>query len=155
MKTFNLKTLVIVALLAASISSCTTINKSMREPNNRVQFTKSDFTLSDQLSAEASSTKILGIDFARLFTQKTGTIEGSGGASGLISLASLPVVGGFVSGDKTVNYSLYEMMNANPGYDVVFYPTYEIKVVKPIIGLGFILKITNVKSTARLGKLNK
>jgi hypothetical protein len=74
---------------------------------------------------------------------------------GLISLASLPVVGGFVSGDKTVNYSLYEMMNANPGYDVVFYPTYEIKVVKPIIGLGFILKITHVKSTARLGKLNK
>jgi hypothetical protein len=155
MKTFNLKTLAIVALLAASISSCTTINKSMREPNNRVQFTKSDFTLSDQLTAEANTTKILGIDFARLFTKKTGTIEGSGAAAGLISLASLPVVGGFVSGDKTVNYSLYEMMNANPGYDVVFYPTYEIKVVKPIIGLGFILKITHVKSTARLGKLNK
>jgi len=155
MKTFNLKTLAIVALLAASISSCTTINKSMREPNNRVQFTKSDFTLSEQLTAEANTTKILGIDFARLFTKKTGTIEGTGGAASLISLASLPVVGGFVSGDKTVNYSLYEMMNANPGYDVVFYPTYEIKVVKPIIGLGFILKITHVKSTARLGKLNK
>ncbi len=155
MKKFNLKALALVALLAASITSCTTINKSMREPNNRVQFSKSDFTLSDQLTAEANTTKILGIDFARLFTKKTGTIESSGTVSSLISLASLPVVGGFVSGDKTVNYSLYEMMNANPGYDVVFYPTYEIKVVKPILGMGFLLKMTHVKSTARLGKLNK
>ncbi len=151
----NFKSLAFVALLAAGISSCTTINKSMREPNNRVQFSKSDFTLSDQLSAEANTTKIFGIDFARLFTKKTGTIEAGGSVSSLINLASLPVVGGFVSGDKTVNYSLYEMMNANPGYDVVFYPTYEIKVVKPIIGIGFILKTTHVKSTARLGKLNK
>ncbi len=155
MKKFNLKALALVALLAASISSCTTINKSMREPNNRVQFSKSDFTLSDQLTAEANTTKILGIDFARLFTKKTGTIESSSPMSSFISLASLPVVGGFVSGDKTVNYSLYEMMNANPGYDVVFYPTYEIKVVKPILGMGFLLKMTHVKSTARLGKLNK
>lgn len=154
MKKINLKALALVAILAATITSCTTINKSMREPNNRVQFSKSDFTLSDQLTAEANTTKILGIDFARLFTKKTGTIEG-GGASSIISLASLPVVGGFVSGDKTVNYSLYEMMNANPGYDVVFYPTYEIKVVKPILGMGFLLKMTHVKSTARLGKLNK
>ena len=151
----NFKSLAFVALLAAGISSCTTINKSMREPNNRVQFSKSDFTLSDQLSAEANTTKIFGIDFARLFTKKTGTSEAGGSVSSLINLASLPVVGGFVSGDKTVNYSLYEMMNANPGYDVVFYPTYEIKVVKPIIGIGFILKTTHVKSTARLGKLNK
>jgi len=155
MKKMNFKSLAFVALLAAGISSCTTINKSMREPNNRVQFSKSDFTLSDQLSAEANTTKIFGIDFARLFTKKTGTIEAGGSVSSLINLASLPVVGGFVSGDKTVNYSLYEMMNANPGYDVVFYPTYEIKVVKPIIGIGFILKTTHVKSTARLGKLNK
>lgn len=155
MKKMNFKALAFVALLATLISSCTTINKSMREPNNRVQFSKSDFTLSDQLTAEANTTRVFGIDFARLFTKKTGTIEAGGSVSSLINLASLPVVGGFVSGDKTVNYSLYEMMNANPGYDVVFYPTYEIKVVKPIIGIGFILKTTHVKSTARLGKLNK
>jgi hypothetical protein len=154
MKTFNLKTLALVALLAASISSCTTINKSMREPNNRVQFSKSDFTLSDQVTGEATTTRILGIDFARLFTKKSAAIESARSLSSLINLASIPVVGGFVSGDKTVNYSLYEMMNANPGYDVVFYPTYEIKVVRPI-GIGFIYSKTTVKSTARLGKLNK
>jgi hypothetical protein len=69
-------------------------------------------------------------------------------------LASLPVVGN-VLGDKTSNYALYELMNNNPGYDVIFYPQYEVKVVKPIIGIGFLTKITTVKTTARLGKLNK
>lgn len=44
-------------------------------------------------------------------------------------------------------------MNANPGYDVVVYPQYETKIERPI-GLG-IFKITTVKVTARLGKLNK
>jgi hypothetical protein len=154
MKKFNFKALALIALLAASISSCTTINKSMREPNNRVQFTKSDFTLSDQVTGEATTTRILGIDFARLFMKKTGVVESSGSVASLINLASIPVVGGFISGDKTVNYSLYEMMNANPGYDVVFYPTYEIKIVRPI-GIGFLYSKTIVKSTARLGKLNK
>lgn len=154
MKKLNLKSLALVALLAATISSCTTINKSMREPNNRVQFTKSDFTLSEQVVGEATTTRILGIDFARLFMKKTGTVESPGSMASLINLASIPVVGGFISGEKTVNYALYEMMNANPGYDVVFYPTYEIKVVRPI-GIGFLYSKTHVKSTARLGKLNK
>lgn len=132
-------------------SSCTTINRTMREPNVRVDLTKSDFTLSEQVSAEAQSVKIIGIDFARLFTQKTGNVV-SGSVA--ITLASLPVVGNVLS-DKTSNYALYELMNNNPGYDVVFYPQYEVKVVKPIIGIGFLTKITTVKTTARLGKLNK
>ena len=63
-------------------------------------------------------------------------------------------IGTFI-GNKTANYSLYELMNGNPGYDVVFYPQYETKVFKPVLGIGFITKITKVKTTARLGKLNK
>ena len=139
-----------VAVIAA-FSSCSTLNHSMREPNTRVELNKSDFSLSDQVSAEAKSLKIIGIDFERLFTKKTGTVEG-GAAS--ISLASIPVVGNFVS-DKTANYSLYELMVNNTGYDVVFYPQYETKVVKPILGIGFLTTVTTVKTTARLGKLNK
>ena len=136
----------------AALSSCTTINHTMREPNTRVDLTKNDFTLSDQVSAEASTTTILGIDFARLFTKKMGTVEGGGAA--VLSLASIPVIGGFVA-DKTSSYALYELMSANPGYDVVFYPRYETKVVKPVLGIGFITRITTVKTTARLAKLNK
>ena len=45
-------------------------------------------------------------------------------------------------------------MSQNKGYDVVFYPQYETKVQKPALGIGFITKITTVKTTARLGKLN-
>jgi hypothetical protein len=152
MKNSKLKSFLIIGITIATLSSCTTLNHSMREPNARVELKKSDFTLSDQVTAEATSTKIIGIDWARLFTKKTGVIEG-GGAENL-TLVSIPVIGNFVS-EKTANYSLYELMNSNPGYDVVFYPQYETKVFKPVLGIGFLIKITTVKTTARLGKLTK
>lgn len=147
--------LIIVTFVAAVaiFSSCTTYNHSMREPNVRVELGKSDFTLSEQVSAEATSTKIICIDWARLFTKKTGKVEG-GAFSSSISAAVIPVVG-YVLSDKTANYALYELMSGNPGYDVVFYPQYETKVFKPVLGIGFFATITTVKTTARLGKLNK
>jgi hypothetical protein len=140
-----------IILASVLFSSCTSINKTMREPNVRVDFTKNDFTLSEQVNAEGRTTKIFNIDFARLFTKRTGNV---GGGSSRISFASLPVIGNLMF-DKTSNYALYELMDKNPGYDVIFYPQYEVKVVKPILGLGFIAKRTTVKTTARLGKLNK
>ena len=124
----------------------------MREPNVIVELSKTDFTLSNQVSAEAVTVKVLGIDWARLFTKRTGNIEG--GNSALINFASIPVIGNVVS-DKTANYALYELMKNNPNYDVVFYPQYETKVSKPALGVGFITKITTIKTTARLGKLNE
>lgn len=152
MKNKIMRILAFVVLMGA-ISSCTTLNHSMREPNTIVNLNKSDFSLSSQVTAEASSTKILGIDLARLLklTKNTGFVEG---ASAAISLSSIPVIGNFIA-DKTANYALYNLMNANPGYDVVFYPQYETKVLKPFLGIGFIAKITTVKTTARLGKLNQ
>lgn len=145
-----LKMLMVVAVIVA-FSSCTTLNHSMREPNTRVNLNKNDFSLSDQVSAEANSVKIVGIDWGRLTSKKTGVVEGG---SISLSLASIPVIGTILN-DKTSNYSLYELMNNNPGYDVVFYPQYETKVSKPILGIGFFKKTTTVKTTARLGKLNK
>lgn len=133
------------------LASCTTLNQSIREPNTRVELTKNDFTLSEQVSSTATSTKIIGIDFARIFTKKTGEIDGE---LTWVSLASIPVIGDLTY-DRTANYSLYELMKANPGYDVVFYPQYETKIVRPFLGIGLITKKTTVKTTARLGKLNK
>ena len=133
----------------ATFASCTTLNHSMREPNTRVNLTKSDFTLSEQVSAEDKTVKILGIDFERLFKKETGVVDN--GASS-ISLANMPVIGNVLY-DKTSNYALYNLMFTNPGYDVIFYPQYETKISKPVLGLGFIVKITKVKTTARLGKL--
>lgn len=140
--------------IAASFSSCTAVNKSLREPGSYVQFEKKDFSLSEQVTGEAKSTRIFNIDFERLFTKKTGTVLGGSAA---LSIASIPVVGpilGGYLGDPTASYALYEMMAANPGYDVVFYPQFETKVERPI-GLGFIYKKITVKTQARLGKLNK
>ncbi len=148
------KTMIKMAMLVvvlATFASCTTLNHSMREPNTRVNFTKSDFTLSEQVSAEDKTVKILGIDFERLFKKETGVVDN--GASS-ISLANMPVVG-TVLYDKTSNYALYNLMFTNPGYDVIFYPQYETKISKPVLGLGFIVKITKVKTTARLGKLKE
>jgi hypothetical protein len=152
MKKSILKSFLIMGIAIVTLSACTALNHSMGEPNVRVNLNKADFTLSEQMSGEASSTKILGIDFARLFTKNTGHIEGGAPAS-LISLANLPVIGTVLT-DKTANYALYELMTKAGGYDVIFYPQYETKVVRPI-GIGFIYKVTTVKVTARLGKLNK
>ena len=140
-----------LVVVLATFASCTTLNHSMREPNTRVNLTKSDFTLSEQVSAEDKTVKILGIDFERLFKKETGVVDN--GASS-ISLANMPVIG-TVLYDKTSNYALYNLMFTNPGYDVIFYPQYETKISKPVLGLGFIVKITKVKTTARLGKLKE
>ncbi len=144
-------------LLIATVSllaSCTTIKSSMKEPNTNIEFKREDFILSDQKTGEAKSVKIIGIDWARLFTTKEGIVEGGTSFSSMISLAALPVVGNYMA-DRTSNYALYEMMSTNPGYDVIFYPQYGTKVVKPFLGIGFITKITTVKATARLGKFSK
>ena len=148
MKNIFSKLGIFVAIVAA-LSSCTSINNTMREPNTRVDFTKNDFTLSNQVSAEATSTKILGIDWGRLFMKKTGHVAG-GMPSGFIDIANIPVIGTVLT-DKTANYALYELMTSNAGYDVVFYPQYQTTIVRPI-GLGFIYKKTTVKATARLAK---
>lgn len=140
-----------LVVVLATFASCTTLNHSMREPNTRVNLTKSDFTLSEQVSAEDKTVKILGIDFERLFKKETGVVDN--GASS-INLANMPVIGNVLY-DKTSNYALYNLMFTNPGYDVIFYPQYETKISKPVLGLGFIVKITKVKTTARLGKLKE
>ncbi|MBL7909840.1 MAG: hypothetical protein JNJ41_02145 [Bacteroidia bacterium] len=148
------KILSIVAIAAGIfLTSCTNINRSMREPNTRLNLEKKDFTLSDQVTGEATSTKILGIDFKRLFLKESGSHINDNSSLALPSLASIPVIGGFVV-DGTAGYALYDMMQKTPGYDVVLYPQYETTVKRPI-GIGFIYKVTTVKATARLGKLNK
>jgi hypothetical protein len=142
-----------IAVLFAitTISSCTTINRTMREPNTRVDMVVNDFDLSPQIAAEASCTRIFGIDFERLFTKKTGR---SDGAASLFTAANVPVIGNLLQGyvlDQTTNYAMYNLMKANPGYDVIFFPQVEKKVIRPLVVP--IITITNVDVTARLGKL--
>tara|TARA_B100000787_G_scaffold168098_1_gene156190 strand:- start:676 stop:1125 length:450 start_codon:yes stop_codon:yes gene_type:complete len=144
------KVLMLMALVA-TLTSCTSLNSVVREPNTKVLLSKSDFTLSKQVSAEAKTVKIVGIDWSRIFIIKTGEVNRDG-LSGNVSAASIPVIGSFI-GDKTESYALHELMISNPGYDVVFYPQFETKKFAP--GLGLFYNVTTVKATARLGKLTE
>ncbi|WKK77846.2 hypothetical protein QYS49_12645 [Marivirga salinae] len=123
----------------------------MKEPNVLVKLEKDDFELSDQVSASAKTIRFLGIDFQRIFMKRTGSINNTSNVLN-INYASIPVIGKVLT-DKASSYALYELMYQNEGYDVIFYPQYEIKTTKPFLGLGFILNITEVKTKARLGKL--
>jgi hypothetical protein len=133
-------------ILLVAASSCNTVSKTISEPNTRVNLTSSDFTLSEQVNGTAQTVKVFGIDWRRISKNEAANI------SGQMSLAAVPVIGTFVS-DKTTNYALYNMLLENPGYDVVFYPTYTTRVRKPVLGIGFIYKKTTVYATGRLGKL--
>jgi len=114
----------------------------MKTPNNYVQFTKTDFEYSAQVSGEATEVKILGIDWARIFDKKYGEIGGVG-------YIDIPIIGSVI-GERINTYALYHMIKDNPGYDVVFYPQFESQVEKKIL-----MKTTKVKVTARLGKLKQ
>ena len=143
--------MVVVLSVLLLTTSCASLNQTMREPTSRVEFTKNDFSMSNQVSADVTVVTVLGIDWMRLFSKKMGSVDAGSSA---IKAASIPIIGNFVS-DKTKNYALYNLMEQNKGYDVIFYPQYETKVQKPFLGLGFITKITTVKTTARLGKIKE
>jgi hypothetical protein len=142
--------LVMIALIASGTSGCITNQKGMREPNSKVDFVKSDFRFSEQLTGQGKDTKILGIDFFRIgHSSDMGYVKGE---EGRITLGIIPVIGNYLS-DESSYYALYDLMSKNPGYDVIFYPQYEKHIVKPFLGIGFIYKKTTVKATARLAKL--
>ncbi len=142
-----------MGVVIITASSCTSVSRSMREPNTRLELTKNDFNLSDQVSATASSTKILCIDFARLFNKRVGSINQDRSYNS-VSASSIPIIGSIVE-DRTASYAIYELMLKNPNYDVVLYPQFETKISRPFLGIGFIFKKTTVKTTSRLGQLKK
>ena len=140
-----IKLFLLVAVICMGFASCHSYQYTMREPNNRVNLTASDFTLSGQVMGEATMVKVLGIDWARLFgDQKTGLVDRP--------YQQIPVFGEMYTWMKGGNYALYDMMKKNPGYDVVFYPQFYVEKHAPILGTDLYSK-TTIKATARLGKL--
>lgn len=160
MKKFCLPIILLVVLL----SSCSISNHSMKTPNYHIEFYKSDFDYSPQVSAQATTVRILGIDWKRLFNWQSGQLSSDRfeNRPQTVSISSnflvnefagafstiVPVLGDYGKGN-TSHYALYQLMKENPGYDVVIYPQYETKkFIFPI----FYSKKT-VKVTARLGKI--
>lgn len=124
----------LLALAALTLTSCGSAYRTMREPNVRFELNSNDYILSDQVTGEATVTRIFGIDWARLFGSKTADVTAS-------------LMGGLVATDAS--YAIYDLLQKNPGYDFVMYP----QVEKQSKGFLHIVETTKVKVTARLGKL--
>lgn len=146
----KIKQTLLVLASAILLSGCSLTHQTMREPNARVEFQKADFEFSQQLTGTATTTRILGIDWARLFNKEKTTVAKDGSVA-MIDLATIPVIGTFIF-DPTYNYALYDMISKNAGYDVVFYPSF-VKNEKRPIGIGFLYKITTVEAKAKLAKI--
>ena len=137
-----MKNILLLITIALFVSSCTTVNKSIKQPWSAVDIKMNDFNLSEQKNSEATSVTILGIDFERLFVQKMGS-DGS-------LATSLPIVGQYLA-DPTTSYAMYNLLSENEGSDFIFYPRIEKKTICPVIGICLINKITTVKVQSRMG----
>ena len=141
----KLALLLVCGITVLFMSSCHTYRHSMREPNAYVEYHADDFILSEQVSGEAAVVRVIGIDWQHLFgTTKSANTPAFG--------TVIPVVG--VKLEDGANYALYNMMQKNPGYDVVIYPQVEAYRYAPVLGTDLYSK-TTYKVTARLGKLKK
>ena len=127
------------------MASCNTYHHSMKGPNAYLELKASDFDLSGTVTGEATVTKIIGIDWQRLFgKEEIGETPSMG--------TTIPFIGAVIP--SGANYALYDLMKKNPGYDVVVYPQVESYRHAPILGTDIFSK-TTYKVTARLGKLKK
>ena len=57
--------------------------------------------------------------------------------------------------DQSEQIATHNLITKNSDADVVLYPRYKVTTSKPILGLGFIYKKTQVTVTARMGQLNQ
>ena len=143
MKKFRL--LLICGIAMMFMASCNTYTHSMKTPNAYVEYHAEDFDLSAPVTGEATVVRVLGIDWQRLFgTEEIGVTPSIGTVVPYIGL-TIP---------SGANYALYNLMQKNPGYDVVIYPQVESYRHAPILGTDLYSK-TTYKVTARLGKLKK
>ena len=162
-----MKKLFLLALSVVLFASCSASHKTMKNPDSRIEFNKSDFTVTGQASASASSTSILGIDWENLFEKKKfGDVDQQVSSMTPVSAASVPIVGGALTNlasggifalftDNTAEIATHNLITKNSDNDVVLYPRYQTTTSKPILGIGFIFKKTQVTVTARLGRLNE
>ena len=137
--------LIVCALVGMMFASCNSYRHTMKDANTHVEIYASDFELSGQVTGEATVVRIVCVDWEHLFgTSKTGDFENP-------TDINIPIIGTFLE-SSGANYAIYDMLQKNPGYDVVFYPQVEEHKVAPILGTD-IFSTTTYKVTARLGKL--
>lgn len=129
---------ILLAVAAFAATSCSTTIKSMKEPIVQFQLNSNDYVLSEQVTGEAVVTRVLNIDWARLFVNKLG-------------MTTSPIYGITTTMSLDDAYAIYDLLEKHPGYDFVMYPQFTT-VAEGIEGL-YVKK--TIKVTARLGKIKK
>jgi len=167
------KNLIVISILL--ITGCAVNTYSTNEIDNRLELTLADLEISEPFVAEAQVVRFLGIDFARLFKKEMGgygstSITSSSGTyysyssyesgdgysststniSSSISNVITKVLGPIIGSEASI-YALYNLLNEHPDYDFILYP----RVEERKSGIPILFTTTNVKVTARLGKLKQ
>lgn len=137
MKKFRL--VLVLAIACLFLGSCNVYHHSMRNANSYLELYANDLEFSETVSGEATVTRILGIDWSRLF--------------GKTEIGTAPYIGGIIIANGE-NFALYNLMKNNPGYDVIMYPQVEVQRKAPILGTDLYSK-TTYKVTARMARLKK
>jgi len=124
-------------LIGISLVSCTTLTSTIKNTPNYIEFEKNDFEYTEQVSSTSKIDFFMGIPLSN--TRK----------SGKFSDGSFSIVGLRSSLDKAEDAAIYQLLQDNPGYDLVLYPKFDTKFS------GFIVTSAEVTVTARLAKLKK
>ena len=132
-----LSVLAMTLLMGSCMSTQMTLSGSVPE----IQLKPEHLEVTQPMDATAVTVRVFGIDWERLFTSRSAAIRAS-------VYTPMPLI------DKTDMYAIYSLLKQNEGYDMVLYPQFTTVVRKPFLGLGAIYKVTEVKVTARMAKLN-
>ena len=138
MKIFKL--FIVSSAIALFCTGCMSTRLDITGANPVIQLEPKDLEISEPMEANAVTVKVFGIDWQRLFSTQAAEVRGS------VYSSMLPV-------SRTENFAVYNLLKKNTGYDVVLYPQFTKVVRKPFLGMGAIYQVTEVKVTARMGKL--
>lgn len=141
MKKINI--LFVLVLVFALLSGCATSTMTRKGATPVLEFNKEDFEISNHVTGEATVEKILMVDWARLFNKKYGMIE-------IPTYAVFSIIGQQATFYPQL-YAIYNILQENPGYDVVLYPQYETTKS----GFPVFYSVTKVKVTTKLAKLKQ
>ena len=170
-----MKNLFYFVLLAFIISSCTVSRNSIREANYQLWLHHEDLEYSQQLTGTAMQTKVVFIDWGRVFGKQkwnygnfgdlpTGPVNRQGQGNAGINLVQASNNGisvansgfqaiyngviGVSNFNRVEQMAMHDLIQKKPGYDLVIFPQFTSR--RKWFGVG---SKTEVVCTAKLAKL--
>lgn len=146
-KTLTKISLFLFIAVSVIFTSCKSSQIGMQNADTQLQLRTFDLEITENRTASATVTRIIGIDFERLLNIESGNFSRNGYAS----IFSLPVMGAeIVTPDQA--YALRALIDENNGmeYDMILYPRFKRSTTSFIF-----FTVTETTVTAKLAKLKK